>query len=638
MQPVQGGHPILMSRISRFSPVLLLLAVWPATASAQTAVESPRGVGVVTTLAGTATVARAALPNPQPLRFKDDVFLRDRISTAEKSIVRVLLGGKALVTVRELSALTITEETGRSTVDLTSGKIAMGVARQRMRPGEVIEIRTPNAIAAIRGTVLVVELIPEPGGRAGGTPRYTTKVHVLHGLVEVSDPNNPGAPPAQVGTLESWSRTGSEPSALVPLTPAAADQVFADLRSAPQIVEGPSEFMSSVTTREQAKAVAVAELLAPDVAGAGGGGDGGAPASAPAALSTGTPGPTDAPVVPVLATSTRLPGSTGPGGSSSGPTGQARSSYTGQTVTVGGNLYSLTGVQTDAPTVPILEATNSSLSVSQNLMEVSGGATFTSTGSAPLLYLDPSKLSAGRVLQLSGAAQFSLVGSLFQDQNGGLDLQSNILQLSGSASLVGSGASAVVDLIGSSATTAGSLLAVSGAAVMDLVNASAPLLSLTKGAALITDQSLVNLSGSAAVKLSQLTALTASSLTIKGHGVSLTGGASLTVTGDLFRVANGSALTLTNGALLSLSGGSILNVTGALINFIGTNNTVSISNNLCAGGGCTMVGILPVLVTGGGSISLSNPILNLTGTNTLKVTSGSAVISVSGGSQVKQGL
>jgi len=121
-------------------------------------------------------------------------FLRDHIATAERSVVRVLLGGKALVTVRELSALTITEDTGRSIVDMTAGKIAMGVLRQRMRPGEVIEIRTPNAIAAIRGTVLVVELIPEPGGTPGA-PRYTTKVHVLHGLVEVSDPKNPGAPP-----------------------------------------------------------------------------------------------------------------------------------------------------------------------------------------------------------------------------------------------------------------------------------------------------------------------------------------------------------------------------------------------------------------------------------------------------------
>src|ERR1700687_2649237 len=267
-----------MKRLKQIVAVLLVRGVCPVMASAQTGGDSSRNVGVVTTLAGNATVARASLASPQALRFKDDVFVLDRISTAERSIVRVLLGGKALVTVRELSALTITEHTDRSTIDLSSGKIAMGVLRQRMRPGEVIEIRTPNAIAAIRGTVLVVELIPEPGG-SPGSPRYTTKVHVLHGLVEVSDPKNPGAPPAQVGALESWSRTGSEPSALVPMSPAAAEQVFVGLHSAPQIAEGPSEFIHNVTVREQAKAVAVAEILASEGVGGGGGGGGNRPAA-----------------------------------------------------------------------------------------------------------------------------------------------------------------------------------------------------------------------------------------------------------------------------------------------------------------------------------------------------------------------
>ncbi len=617
-----------MKRLARFTPVVLLLAVWPGAVLAQTAGDSGRGVGVVTTLAGTVTVARAALPAPQPLHFKDDVFVRDHIATAEKSVVRVLLGGKALVTVRELSSLTIKEETGRSTVDLTSGKIAMGVVRQRMRPGEVIEIRTPNAIAAIRGTVLVVELIPARVGTSG-QPNYTTKVHVLHGLVEVSDPNDPGAPAVQVGTLQSWSRTGSEPFSQTSLSPAAAEHVFNDLRSAPQIVEGPAEFMATVTTREQAKAVAVAEFLAPEMAGAGAGGDSG-PATPPSTQSTGTPHITDAPVVPLVIGATPAPAPTG-----GAPTGLARLSYNGQTVTARGSLYSLTAGQTDAPAVPILEAVNSSLSVGQSLMDVAGGATFASTGPAPLLYLDPSKLSAASVLTLGGGAAFSLAGTLFQDQNGGLDLASDVVRASGGASLIASGASALVDLVGSSASTAGSLLAVSGGAVVDLVRASAPLLSLTRSAALTTERSLVDLGNGAVVKLSQMTALTASSLTIKGHGVSLSGGATMTVAGDLFRIANASTLTLTNGALLSLSGGSTLNITGALINFIGTRNTLSITNSLCSAG-CSMIGNLPVFVAGGGTISLSNPILNLTG-NILDIKPGAAVISVTG-AHVKQGL
>jgi FecR protein len=621
-----------MKGLKRFLPVLLLLALGPVHASAQTGGDSSRNVGVVTTLAGNVTVARAALPTPQALRFKDDVFLRDRISTAERSIVRVLLGGKALVTVRELSALTLTEDTGRSTIDLSSGKIAMGVLRQRMHPGEVIEIRTPNAIAAIRGTVLVVELIPEPGGSAG-SPRYTTKVHVLHGLVEVSDPKNPGAPPAQVGALESWSRTGSEPSALVPMSPAAAEQVFVGLHSAPQIAEGPSEFIHGVTVREQAKAVAVAEFLAPEVAGAGAGGDSNGPAAPPSAHGATTPGITDAPVLPMIASNPSQPGAVGSGG----PTGLARFSFSGQPVTQAGSLYSLSRGLTDAPAVPILEATNSSLTIGQSLMEISSGATFSSAGAAPLLYLDPTQLNAASLLTLSGGGRFSLVGALFHDQSGTLNLQSDFLRLSG-GSFASSGTSALVDLVGSTATSAGGLLSVSGGAVMDLVNASAPLLSLTRGAALATGSSLADISGGASVKLGQLASLTASSLTIQGHGLSLSGG-TMTVAGDLFRIANGSTLTITNGALLNLSGGSSLTVAGALINFIGTGNTLNITNNLC-GNGCAMIGSLPVFVPAGvpinQAISLSNPILNLAG-NHLNIAAGSAAIVVTGGAQVKQG-
>jgi len=618
-----------MRGMKQIAAVLLVLAVCPALASAQTGGDSSRNVGVVTTLAGNATVARVSLAHPQPLRFKDDVFLRDRISTAEQSVVRVLLGGKALVTVRELSTLTVTEATGRSVVDLSSGKIAMGVLRQRMRPGEVIEIRTPNAIAAIRGTVLVVELIPEPGG-SSGAPRYTTKVHVIHGLVEVSDPKNPGAPPAQVGAMESWSRTGSDPSTLAPLSRTAAEQVFVGLHAAPQIAEGPSEFIQSVTAREQAKAIAVAEFLAPGTVGAGAGGDGGAP-STPQTGAT-TPGIADAPVIPSLASASAPPVA----GGGSAP---ARFTFSGQTVTQSGSFYSLSRGLTDSPAGPIIEATNSVLSIGQNVMEVSGGATFSSTGAAALLSLDPSTLTAARLLSLSGGARFTLVDSLLRDQGGVLALQSDFLRLSVGGSLVGTGTSALVDLVGSNAGAAGGLLSVSGGAVMDLVNASAPLLSLTRSAALATGSSLADLSGGASVRLGQLVSLTASSLTIQGHGLSLSGAATMTVAGDLFRIANGSTLTIANGALFSLSGGSSLTVGGALINFIGTGNTLSISNNLC-GNGCTMIGSLPVFVPAGvavnQAINLANPILNLTG-NTLNIAAGSAAIVVTGGAQVKQG-
>ena len=80
--------------------------------------QSDGSAGVVTTVNGDATLIRpAATVAPVSLRMRDEIFVRDRIHTRERSLVRVLLGGKALITVRELSELTVIEEAGRVTAD-----------------------------------------------------------------------------------------------------------------------------------------------------------------------------------------------------------------------------------------------------------------------------------------------------------------------------------------------------------------------------------------------------------------------------------------------------------------------------------------------------------------------------------------
>jgi hypothetical protein len=134
---------------------------------------SEQRVGVVTTIVGPVTVARASMP-AAPLKFKDDIFLRDRVTTGDDAITRILLGGKVIVTARERSTLVISEVPGLSTIDLTSGRIAVAVDRTRMKPGERVEVRTPNAIAGVRGTVFIVE------ADAG-----VSTVTVLRGLVDV---------------------------------------------------------------------------------------------------------------------------------------------------------------------------------------------------------------------------------------------------------------------------------------------------------------------------------------------------------------------------------------------------------------------------------------------------------------------
>src|SRR5437773_10359879 len=160
----------------RLALTALVVAV-PATAFAQ-----PTKAGVVSTVLGTATVSRASLSQPVPLKFKDDVFAQDRVSTGDDSVARILLGGKAIVTVRERSSLTISESPGVSTVNVGEGRAAIAVVKERMKPGETVEIRTPNAIAGIRGTIVVVD-VDRVSAQAGSSSNaaYTTRFTVITG-------------------------------------------------------------------------------------------------------------------------------------------------------------------------------------------------------------------------------------------------------------------------------------------------------------------------------------------------------------------------------------------------------------------------------------------------------------------------
>ena len=239
---------------------LLFPVFWGGLALGQT----PREAGVVTALSGRAAVARPTLPVSIPLKFKDDLFFRDKINTAEDSIARVLLGGKALVTIRELSVFTITEEAGRSTVNMKRGKLALAVARQLMRPGEVIEVRTPNAIAAVRGTLLIVDVEPAPTAQlTPGPATTTTKFYVLKGSIEVFTSGAPTTP-ILLGKLKSLTITGVTAGLIQPISGALAAQLLQIAKAPPQHTDTPEEAQNQVVKDQQAKAAALAKVFTDD--------------------------------------------------------------------------------------------------------------------------------------------------------------------------------------------------------------------------------------------------------------------------------------------------------------------------------------------------------------------------------------
>src|SRR5688500_6052297 len=217
-------------------PLVVLQLVAPALA------QEPRA-GVVATLEGVATAARSGLSQPLALKFKDDVFLQDRIATGDRSLARLVLGGKATVTIRERSILTITDTPGQSTVGLESGKVAVIVARERMRPGETVEIRTANAIAGVRGTVLIVEVTDEraqlqPGGVGG-----TTRLYNLSGQTNVQfrDPTGAFSRQVALGPRQFASVTGTAAPTSGAMTPGMRQQAISGLNARAKEMAGDAQ-------------------------------------------------------------------------------------------------------------------------------------------------------------------------------------------------------------------------------------------------------------------------------------------------------------------------------------------------------------------------------------------------------------
>jgi len=182
-----GEEPTIHAAMIWLGVALALALALPVPVAAQPA-PGAAPAGVVTTLEGQALLARAATPAPVALKFRDPLFPRDRIETRRDTIVRVLLGGKAIVTIRELSVFTIREDPGRARVELSQGKAAVGVAKSLLRPGESVEIHTPNAVAAVRGSEVVAEV-----SVIGGVPQSTITALEVSAPVTVAPLANPAA-------------------------------------------------------------------------------------------------------------------------------------------------------------------------------------------------------------------------------------------------------------------------------------------------------------------------------------------------------------------------------------------------------------------------------------------------------------
>lgn len=247
--------------------IALALLIAPLAAVPAGAAED---IGFVTAVSGAATLSRVA--TVQPLVFKDALRWRDVIQTGSQSSARLLLLGKASVTVREMSQLQLREESlpGSRThvVELAAGKVRAAVEHSLMSAGERVEVHAPNAIVAVRGTEFVVDVLEPPAGAAAfamlasdsGRPAVprdasagTTVVYTLSGLVSVDNPLSPGGPRVLIGPYEGARVAGTRAPAPFRFTHAELLNVLRGLSVAPPPPTR-SPVMSSATSARAEKA------------------------------------------------------------------------------------------------------------------------------------------------------------------------------------------------------------------------------------------------------------------------------------------------------------------------------------------------------------------------------------------------
>jgi hypothetical protein len=162
----------------RLVALLGLLSLLPCAAADA---QQPKSIGRVTALEGKVTVLRQGKFAPEPLTLRKPVFQEDIIETERASKVRITLSDATVISLGEQSRLELQQFSHDARQQTRSGRLAMawGVFRailKEMTSPSSMEVITPTAVAAIRGTDLMGEVTAD-----------STAIVVLEGTVAISN-------------------------------------------------------------------------------------------------------------------------------------------------------------------------------------------------------------------------------------------------------------------------------------------------------------------------------------------------------------------------------------------------------------------------------------------------------------------
>lgn len=134
---------------------MVVLAGWVSSASANQA-------GKVTQITGQVTITRAS-GEPVSLRVYEPVMEGDTLQTGTDGRVKVMLSDDSVITLSPNSKLVVRTQTftraparRESFMELMQGRVRAAVARYTANYQSTFKIKTPTAVAGVRGSIQVV--------------------------------------------------------------------------------------------------------------------------------------------------------------------------------------------------------------------------------------------------------------------------------------------------------------------------------------------------------------------------------------------------------------------------------------------------------------------------------------------------
>lgn len=129
--------------------------------------------GRISDAEGAAEITRQGAKEPELAAENTDVFAGDALETGEDGKLKVQLADGSVLTLAESTRFTLSESrfdaargTRQSIFDLLAGKVRAEVARVANAAKSRFEIRTPTAVAGVRGTTYEIEH-DESSGESG---------------------------------------------------------------------------------------------------------------------------------------------------------------------------------------------------------------------------------------------------------------------------------------------------------------------------------------------------------------------------------------------------------------------------------------------------------------------------------------